>query len=489
MRKSGILLPIFSLPGPYGIGSLGAEAYRFVEFLERTNQKIWQVLPLGPISYGNSPYQTFSAFAGNPYFIDLDFLKNENLLNEEELKYLNIINNKDKIDYEFLYNERFKVLKKAFNRFDKNESYDNFIYKNEYWLEDYALFMALKNKYNGLPWYMWEKSIKLRYKKSILKVKEELKEEIEFQKFLQFKFFEHWMNLKKYANSKNISIVGDIPIYVSYDSSDVWANSKYFLLDKFKNPILVSGCPPDAFSNKGQLWGNPVYRWNVLKKSNYDWWIKRISLANDIYDYIRIDHFRGFEAYYTIEYGREDATIGKWLKGPGIDLFNKIKEKLGNVKIIAEDLGFLTEEVYKLLEKTNYPGMKVLQFGFEPYENSTYLPHNYKKNTVCYTGTHDNETLKGWVNNLNSEKKQFLKEYLNVDDDNKLVISLIKLAQMSVSDIVIIPIYDYLELDNYARINTPSTLDNNWIWRLDKNLLTKDIEDKIKYITKLYGRC
>lgn len=488
MRSCGILLHISSLPNKYGIGTLGKCAYDFVDFLKASKQSAWQVLPIGPTSYGDSPYQTFSAFAGNPYFIDFDLLKEEGLLKEEDYEYMETDNDTE-VDYAYQYNNRFDVLKRAFDRFDKeNAKFKKFKKNNKDWLEEYALFMTIKYLNNGVSWWLWDKPLKLHKKSAITKIKKEYKEEIEFWSFLQFKFFEQWLALKKYTNDNGIKIIGDIPIYVAHDSSDVWANPSNWQMDENGEPINVAGCPPDAFALKGQLWGNPIYNYDLMEQEGFSWWIKRVEKSLELYDTIRIDHFRGFESYYSIKYGSEDAINGEWVKGPGIKLFNAIKEKLGEVSIIAEDLGFITEDVYELLRKTGYPGMKVLQFGFDSKSDSEYLPHNYVKNCVVYPGTHDNMTILSWFNGLTDDDKWFVRNYLDMRDDYFICDKIIRSCLQSVADTVIVQMQDYIGLGDEGRMNVPSTLGGNWVWRLPKHYLNESQSGYLAFLATTYRR-
>ena len=492
MRKSGILLPVASLPSKYGIGSFSKEAYEFIDMLEDAGQSLWQILPLGPTAYGDSPYQSFSTFAGNPYFIDLDELVNEGILTEEECSNYDWGSNDQYIDYEKIYLSRFKILKIAYERskINENEAFRAYCENNNWWLDDYALYMAIKDSYNGKSWIEWDSNIRTREPEAIDKYKEELKDDINFYKYQQYIFSCQWAKLKAYANEKGIKIVGDIPIYVALDSADTWSNLELFQLDKDGIPVSVAGCPPDAFSATGQLWGNPLYDWEYSRNTNHEWWIKRIEYSFKLYDVVRIDHFRAFDEYYSIPYGEDTAINGSWKKGPGIELFNTIKEKLGDVDIIAEDLGFLTETVKQLLDDTGYPGMKVLQFAFDSREDSDYLPHNYTKNCIVYTGTHDNNTIKGWYKEISSEDKQMSVDYINnkYSKEDEIHWDFVCLGMRSVADTCIIPVQDYLGLDSEARINTPSILGNNWNWRMSKGSLSKDIIEKIRMLTKLYGR-
>ena len=484
-------MPIFSLSGPFGIGTFGKEAYDFVDFLEKAGQSYWQILPLSPTSYGDSPYQSFSAYAGNPYFIDFRLLEKAGYLKHGD--YCSIDwNCSNEIDYSLLYNNRFSVLRKAYYNFSKQptEHYYSFLAENAFWLNDYSLFMAIKYSNGGSGWYNFKDCYKYRDKQSLSDVEKTLSDDIEFFKVLEYFFYTQWSELKSYANSKNIKIIGDIPIYVAYDSADVWCETSQFLLDKKLKPIEVAGCPPDFFAKKGQLWGNPLYDWEYMKNSDvpYDWWIKRIKYTLKLYDVIRIDHFRGFESYYAVPFGDKDAVNGSWKKGPGIDFFNVLKENLGDLPIIAEDLGFFTDDVKNMLIKTGFPGMKVLEFGFDEAGNSTHLPHNCTKNSVVYTGTHDNDTLMGWQKTLDKSKTKFLMEYLNINDKKELTWAVIRSAFASNSDTVIIPIQDYLLFDSSARINIPSTLGNNWKWRVKENNINVKLANKIRELTKLYGR-
>ncbi|MCM1514449.1 MAG: 4-alpha-glucanotransferase [Anaeroplasma bactoclasticum] len=486
MRASGILLPIFSLPSAYGIGTLGKTAYQFIDFLHIAHQKYWQVLPLGPTSYGDSPYQTFSSFAGNPYFIDLDILKEKGYLEEEDItSYRNL---PLAIDYGYLYQWRFQVLKKAFHRFQPHEEYIQFIQDNTTWLEDYALFMSLKDTFLGVSWQEWPQEYKVYQKEKLKEYASSHRESIQFWYFVQYQFFNQWKQLKAYARQKGIELIGDVPIYVALDSVDVWANTKQFMLDSQLKPICVAGCPPDAFAKTGQLWGNPLYNYAIMKQDGYAWWMKRIQAAYQLFDVIRIDHFRGFEAFYAIPSGDSTAEHGKWMKGPGFALFKVLRQVNPEAKIIAEDLGFLTEAVHRLLEKTGYPGMKVLEFAFQPSEDSDYLPHHHVKHAVVYTGTHDNLPVRGWFDTLNEEEKHMVREYLTLPSDDKVCDAMVREALKSVCDLAIIPIQDYLGLDATARINTPSTKEKNWTWRIDEHNLSKDLAEYIGFLTTLYRR-
>lgn len=492
MRRNGMLLPIASLPSPYGIGGFSKEAYEFIDVLEETGQKLWQILPLGPTSYGDSPYQSFSTFAGNPYFIDLDTLVEKGWLTKEACEASDYGDNESYIDYGRIYNSRFVLLKQAFLNSDvlSDEKFAEFCKANQHWLPDYALYMALKNQNDGKSWIEWEEEIRLRKPEAVEYYKKELEEECNFYEFLQYEFHEQWTKVKEYAHEKGIQIVGDVPIYVAFDSADTWANPELFQLDEKNLPLGVAGCPPDAFSATGQLWGNPLYNWAYHKITGYDWWLKRISYCFDLYDIVRIDHFRGFDEYYSIPYGDETAVNGHWEKGPGMDLFDTVKEKLGELDIIAEDLGFLTESVFQLLKDSGYPGMKVLQFAFDPSEDSDYLTYKYQRNCVVYTGTHDNDTTAGWFEKLSDGDREVALRYMNsfYTPKEEQHWDLIALAMRSTADTCIIPVQDFLGLGSEARINMPSTLGDNWKWRMTKGAFSEELKEKIRRMTKLYGR-
>lgn len=490
MRASGILLPVFSIPSRFGIGSFSKEAYEFVDFLAQAGQKYWQILPLGPTGYGDSPYQSFSTFAGNPYFIDLEQLIKKGWLTEKDCTKCDVGDNPSYVDYEKIYNTRFQVLFQAFknSKIENDSDFLLFCTENKDWLLDYALYMAVKDERKGKSWMLWDEEIKTRQEKALQQCAKALKEQILFYEFLQYLFWTQWRALKAYANEKGILIIGDIPIYVAFDSADTWANLELFQLDEKGAPIAVAGCPPDAFCATGQLWGNPLYRWDYHKETGYEWWMRRIAYSFQLYDVVRIDHFRGFDEYYAIPYGDPTAQFGHWEQGPGYDLFRVMKAKLGKKAVIAEDLGFLTPSVLKLVKKTGYPGMKVLQFAFDSREENDYLPHNYQKNAVVYTGTHDNDTTLGWLHTLNRKDKAFAKRYLDVKSAKEIEWKFIRAALSSVADTAIIPMQDYLGLGGEARINMPSTLGNNWKWRMEEGLLSKELAEKIYQTCKLYGR-
>ncbi len=492
-RRAGILLPISSLPSPYGIGTFGREAYAFVDFLEKAGQCLWQILPLGPTGYGDSPYQSFSTFAGNPYFIDPEELVRKGFLKKEECEACDWGDNAGYVDYEKIYLSRFDLLKKAFERakakgFLNHADYLSFQVENGEWLEDYALYMAIKNKFGGVSYLEWDEDIRLRRKKAMEKYRRELSTEMDFYKFQQYLFFTQWKKLKAYANKKGIQIVGDIPIYVSPDGSDTWAHPELFQLDEKGYPTAVAGCPPDCFSETGQLWGNPLYAWKQHKKTGYEWWLKRLKACFDLYDIVRIDHFRGFDEYWSIPFGDTTAVNGKWKKGPGYDLFKKVKEELGDRPVIAEDLGFMTDSVIRLVRKTGYPGMKIMQFAFEAYGNSEHIPYNYDRNYVVYTGTHDNDTLVTAVKNLSAKDAKYAMKYMGVEKRKDLPKAYIRFAMGSSADTCIIPMQDYLGLDNSARMNLPSTLGQNWKWRLRSADLTPELAKELKELVRVYGR-
>ncbi len=489
MRTSGVLMHISSLPGDTGIGTLGREAYNFVDFLAKSGQTYWQVLPLCPTGFGDSPYQSFSTFAGNPYFVDFDFLCDNGLLNKEDYSEINWGNNEEKVDYDRVFEYKFNILKIAYNNFIPDEKYYDFCKENDFWLSDFALYMALKDENNGKSWDHWDNALVVRKKSAIESANERLKIQVEFYKTIQYFFFIQWRDLKKYANDKGIKIIGDIPIYVAGDSADVWANPKQFLLDENCNPIEVAGCPPDAFSDEGQLWGNPLYNWDYMKKDGYSWWKRRIEHLCKICDVIRIDHFRGFESYYCIPSYSKTAKIGEWRKGPGIEFFREIERDLGKKEIIAEDLGYLTPAVKKLLKQSKYPGMKVLQFAFDTDEENDYLLHNFTKNSVAYTGTHDNDTIIGFMTKTAPRKtRKRAREYLRLSRKEGYNWGMMKAVWSSNSDIAIVTMQDLLGLGNDARMNFPSTTENNWQWRAKSDYITDELAEKVLYYTTLYQR-
>ncbi len=490
MRSSGILMHISSLPSPYGIGALGKEARKFVDFLVKAQQTYWQVLPICPTSYGDSPYQSFSSFAGNPYFIDLEMLCEDGLLTEKECQSYRWGGDITQVDYGMLYKNRYPLLHKAFGRFLEHipVDYQAFCREQADWLEDYALFMALKDAHNGDSWSEWEAEIKLRSPKAVQKAQESLVEEIDFWKMLQYLFYRQWGQLKDYANKRGIRLIGDVPIYVAMDSADVWANPSLFYLDKERNPIDVAGCPPDAFSEDGQLWGNPLFRWDVMEKDGYRWWTRRLEKISRLFDVVRIDHFRGFDSYYAIPYGEKTARKGEWREGPGIELFRMIEKKLGKLDIIAEDLGFLTDSVRQMLADSGYPGMKLIQFAFDSREDGDYLPHNYPRNCVVYAGTHDNDTILGWMASAPRDCVAFAKEYLKLDEEEGLNWGVMRGVWSSVGDLAIVTMQDLLDLGGDGRMNTPSTLGFNWMWRMEPDAIDRKLIARIRSQMALYGR-
>lgn len=496
MRECGILLPIASLPSKYGIGAFSREAYEFVDQLKEAGQSYWQILPLGPTGYGDSPYQSFSAFAGNPYFIDLEQLTKDGFLTEEECRKADFGGDETSVDYEKIYNNRFPLLKTAFLRWKAHMEDANVdmeaVFERELIQEtrNYCFYAALKRHFQEKSWILWDRDIRLCKREAVEKYKKLLAEEICFYEFQQLMFLRQWKKLKAYANKQGIRFIGDIPIYVAFDSADSWSHPELFQFDEENRPKAVAGCPPDAFSATGQLWGNPLYDWDYHKKTGYEWWAKRIAYSFKLYDKVRIDHFRGFDEYYTIPYGDETAVNGCWKPGPGIEFFRAIEGKLGKLDIIAEDLGYLTDTVLQLLKDTGFPGMKVIQFAFDSREAANYLPHTYIPNCVVYTGTHDNDTTRGWYHNVGKECRDFAKEYLRKPalDEDTLSWDFIAMAMSSVADLCVIPIQDFLCLDEKARINIPSTLGNNWVWRLKKGQITEKLTEDIYKMTKMYGR-
>lgn len=494
MRASGILLPIASLPSEYGIGAFDQCAYEFVDTLVRAGQHYWQILPMGPTGYGDSPYQSFSTFAGNPYFISLDELVAQGYLTERDLQESGLADDGKYVNYGRLYEKRFPILKKAYqnSRIREKEDFQKFVSEQEEWLPDYALFMAIKDSRDGQSFLEWDEDIKKREPGALAEYRKKLDDDIYFYQFLQYEFAKQWKKLKAYANQKGVEIIGDIPIYVALDSADTWAHPELFQFTEDMVPKAVAGCPPDAFSETGQLWGNPLYDWTYHEKTGFDWWLKRIQNCFTWYDMVRIDHFRGFDEYYAIPYGEPTAVNGEWQKGPGIQLFEAMEEKLGRQNIIAEDLGFLTDSVRKLLKDTGYPGMKVLQFAFDSREESDYMPHNYDSNCVVYTGTHDNQTTLGWWDEMAKEDRAVALRYMNLPvhfiTTKKLTRQLIIMAQRSVADLCVIPAQDYLCLPKSARINTPSTLGFNWQWRMKRGAFSEKLCNDIYKMTKIYGR-
>lgn len=490
-RSAGILLPISSLPSKYGIGCFDKAAYAFVDFLKDAGQTCWQILPLGQTSYGDSPYQSFSTFAGNPYFISLDALCDEQLLTKEECEAV-ALPDTDYIDYSRLYETRYSLLRKAYNRMENDNAVPEFS-ASQPWLEDYALFMALKDHFGGVSWDNWTEDIRLRKEDALKHWKERLAKEIGFYQFLQYQFFRQWNNLKAYANANGIRIIGDIPIYVAFDSADAWANPELFQLDEMGLPKAVAGCPPDGFAADGQLWGNPLYDWEYHKGTGFKWWIERLRQCFAMYDVVRIDHFRGFDEYYAIPYGDKTAKNGHWEQGPGMDLFHAVEAALGKREVIAEDLGFMTDSVRQLVKDSGFPNMKVLEFAFDSRDTGSrndYLPHNYNENCVAYTGTHDNQTITAWFQTITDEERSMAREYLcdEFTPDKKLHKVFISLIMRSRAKLCIIPMQDWLGLDDKSRINVPSTVGTNWKWRLLPTDLSDTLKVEIFKTTQIYGR-
>ncbi|MCC8043866.1 MAG: 4-alpha-glucanotransferase [Oscillospiraceae bacterium] len=497
MRNCGVLMHISSLSNPYGIGTLGAEAYSFVDFLKKAGQTYWQILPIGPTGYGDSPYQSYSAFAGNPLLIDPDMLVSDGLISEDDSD-LHLLSVKDEFtSYESLFAFKKLLLSKAYAKFHTSASsrskydFSDFCSKNASWLDDYALFMSLKESYHYEMWLDWADCYRLRDKATLEEYSSHHKADIECWKFIQYKFFRQYNALKSYANKQGILIYGDMPIYVSMDSADIWANPKLFMLDSDCRPTKVAGCPPDVFSPTGQLWGNPLYNWDEMEKIGYSWWIERVRYSSTLFDLTRIDHFRGFDSFYAIPAENSDAVNGEWLEGPGMKLFGAINKALGSVSLVAEDLGFLTDSVKQLLKDAGYPGMNVLEFAFGG-DDSGYLPHNHSKNSVVYIGTHDNQTAMGWLNTMDSHEKARIRQYLGLKkhcSDEKIVKGLIRAAYASHSDTAVIQAQDILLLDDSARMNIPSTIGNgNWMWRAEKGAFTDKHAKKLRKLAQTYYR-
>lgn len=487
MRKSGTLMHITSLPSPYGIGTLGECAYEFVDFLKKSGQQSWQMLPLTPTGYGDSPYQSCSTFAGNPYLIDLDTLVKDKLLVKADLKGIDWGKDKTHVDFGKIYNNRFIVLRKAFDRFKGGKDYEAFLSENADWLPDFALYMALKQDHNFKAWFQWEDGYKFREEAELREARERLDDTIRFYYFQQYQFACQWKKLKAYAKKAGIELIGDVPIYVPLDSVEVWKNPELFQLDKSLVPTAVAGCPPDYFSEDGQLWGNPLYNWDAMKADGFRWWVERLRAAGKLFDVVRLDHFRGFEAYWAVPYGDATARNGKWVKGPGIDFVNALKENLSDMDFIAEDLGFLTEEVLQLRDDSGYPGMKILGFAFDG-PDSDYLLHNYIPNTVCYTGTHDNSTTRQWFKEAPRANAAYAKRYMHISSEEGNVWGTIRTCLSSVSQRAMVQMQDFLELGAEGRMNTPGKASGNWSWRAKPGYLTPELAARIRKMNKLYGR-
>jgi 4-alpha-glucanotransferase len=488
-RRAGILMHITSLPSNYGIGTLGSEAYKFADWLAYARQTYWQMLPLGPTGYGDSPYQSSSSYAGNPYMIDLDELINENLLKKDEVESVFWGNDTSQVDFGNMFEQRFPILEKAFSRFKPDKDYEEFCQKNKDWLDDFALFMSLKEKFKYEMWIEWPEDIKLRKKPAVDKYTKELAQKINFHKFIQFKFFEQFNKLKNYCHHRGIKLIGDVPIYVPLDSADVWSNPSMFQLDEDLNPIAVAGVPPDAFTADGQLWGNPLYDWEKMARDNFKWFINRLRATGNLFDVIRIDHFRGLESYWSVPYGDETARNGTWVKGPDMGLIKAIHRELSNLEFIAEDLGYLTPEVLALRDGSGFPGMKVLEFAFNSGGKCEYLPHNYIANTVCYAGTHDNEVLMKWQEDISPGERTFAEKYLGVKKDGDLRMPIIRAGMASVSYLFIAQMQDYLGLGGESRMNRPGIMDGkNWLWRATPGEINNTLAEEIHHLTQLYAR-
>ena len=492
-RQSGVLMHISSLPGKYGIGSFGQSAYDFVDFLVRTKQRYWQILPLGTTSYGDSPYQSFSAFAGNTYFIDFDILIEEGLLNEADVKGADFGDDPRKVDYAKIFDARRPIMEKAVARFLKAEDlsdYESFVEQNAAWLEVFAEYMAIKEHFDNLAWTEWpDEAIRRREAASLASYREKLADKLTYHRVTQYLFFKQWLRLKAYANEHHIEIVGDMPIYVAADSADVWAQPHFFKTDAVGKPTCVAGCPPDEFSETGQLWGNPIYDWEAMDKDGYAWWIERLRESFKIYDIVRIDHFRGFESYWEVPADSDTSATGKWVKGPDYKLFAAVKEALGDLNIIAEDLGFMTDEVIELRERTGFPGMKILQFAFNPDDESIDSPHLAPNNSVMYTGTHDNNTVLGWYKDeIDDATRQYMAQYTNRKEYETVPHAMLRTIFASVSFMAIATMQDLLELDSAARMNYPSTIGGNWTWRMTAEELNPIVEGELYSLTKTYRR-
>ncbi|HKM35578.1 MAG TPA: 4-alpha-glucanotransferase [Lachnospiraceae bacterium] len=489
-RGAGILLPIASLPSEYGIGTLGNAAYHFIDLLVDLRQKYWQVLPIGPTSFGDSPYQSFSAFAGNPYLIDLNTLIEDGLLSREEVRSYNWGSEENDIDYATIFENRFEVLQKAFDRFDiDTKEFTYFCELNQEWLTDYSFFMAVKTFSGNKEWLQWEAGLRNRNLVTMMEYEVILGKQISFWKFCQFQFFTQWSRLKKYANNRGIQIIGDIPLYTALDSADVWANRDEFLLNEDGTPKVVAGCPPDAFSDQGQKWGNPIYDWERMEKGQFSWWKKRMKASAGLFDIIRVDHFIGVVRYYSIFSDSLDGRNGKWNKGPGKKLTDAIKEAVGENRVIAEDLGVSIPGVKKLMAKTGWPGMKVLLFAFDGNTSNEHLPHNYTDtNIVLYAGTHDNDTVVGYFKDKTEYELAYLYEYLGISAKEEIPDAIIRLAYSSIADIVIIQMQDIIKLGNEARMNLPSTVGRNWRWRFKKDGLTEERRSWFRTLATIYRR-
>jgi 4-alpha-glucanotransferase len=493
-RASGVLLHPTCFPGRFGIGELGAEAHRFIEFLAQSGQQFWQVLPLGPTGYGNSPYASYSSMAGNPLLISLEVLQHRGLLSESDLNQVPDFPI-DAVDYDRVYHFKIPLWRKAYEAFqtmalpEERVAFSEFCAQKVDWLDDYALYMALKDEHEGKSWYAWEPELMQRKPEAIHQAKRRLSGEVFFQKFLQFEFFRQWTDLKQHANENRVQIIGDIPIYVAHDSADVWANPQNFKLDiETGQPELMAGVPPDYFSATGQLWGNPIYDWEHLQKSDFQWWIQRFEAMLDLVDWIRIDHFRGFEAYWAVPQGEETAINGEWIEAPGEEFFQILNQKLGKLPILAEDLGIITPEVEALRDRFEFPGMRILHFAFGSDPGNPYLPFNYVRNCVVYTGTHDNDTSVGWFQKLSDYERSNFWNYLGCISPEGVHWDLIRLAHSSIANLSIVPLQDLFGLGTEARMNVPSVAEGNWAWRYRSDLLSNEVRDRFAHLTRLFGR-
>ena len=489
-RGAGILLPISSLPSAYGIGTFGNAAFKFVDLLADLKQKYWQILPMGPLTVGDSPFQSISLFAGNPYYIDLDDLIEDGLLLREEINAYRWGTSDESIDYSVLYQNRYRVLQSAFERFDcRDAQYIAFCDKNKIWLDDYSLYMALKYHFEDKAWYEWEETLRNRHEEALIEYRNRLSRHISFWKFCQYKFYRQWDVLKEYANKKGIQIIGDIPFYVAYDSVDVWVHRDFFLLDAQGGMLRVAACPPDNFSGSGQIWGNPVYDWDAIEADGFGWWKARIEQQASLFDIIKIDHFLGAVKYFSIEVGKTDIREGRWSKGPGKKFADAVERAAGDKKIIAENMGTVLPGVNKLIRKMGWPDMKVLLFAFNGKADNEYLPHNYTDtNTVLYAGTHDNDTIVGYYRNCTDYELAYMYSYLNIDSKEQISDAIIRTAYASIADVVILQMQDILQLGSEARMNRPSTIGANWKWRFSDELLPEERRSWIRTQTALYRR-
>ena len=491
MRRAGILLPLSSLPSPYGVGTMGAAARAFIDFLAAAGQSCWQLLPVGPTGYGDSPYQSFSSYAGSPYFIDLDELAQEGLLKPEEYQSLDWGADPAAVDYALLYRRRYPVLRAACRRLlaRPGAEFQDFCTREAHWLDDYALFMALKDDQGGKSWFQWPRPLRLRRPAALAAARKRLGEDVAFWQGVQFLFFRQFRAMKDYANAKGITLIGDLPIYVAGDSADVWAAPDQFQLDENGRPTQVAGVPPDAFSEDGQLWGNPLFRWDRMAQDGYRWWLARIAAQFRLYDTLRIDHFRGFDAYYAIPYGEKTARNGRWRPGPGAAFFRAVNAALGPRDIIAEDLGFLTPSVHALRQETGYPGMKILEFAFDDRQNgSDYLPHCYDRRCVVYAGTHDNDTIQGWMATVPRKTAAFARDYLRLSKREGYHWGVMRGGWASPADLAVMQMQDILGLGSEARMNTPSTLGNNWQWRMLPGACTPALAQKLRRTMQTFQR-